>query len=134
MSFHGAVKSMEQTKLDSQQYVATITHYLSEENSKARKQNIEPFAQWLTDKRNVFHNDNDWNEFCKNNHTLLKFTIGALPMFKFPETLNLTPGKMIDVIMDRAYKLQPESSSQELTDTIDQDLITLYHACFKDSK
>jgi hypothetical protein len=128
MSLHGAIMSMEEAL---REHAENLSHYMSEENSKIRKQNILPFAQWITEKRATFSVDNNWKAFCENNHTRIKFTIKALPLFKFPGMENITPDKMLDVIMDRTYKLQPSSTSEALTDNIDQDLLVLYHACFK---
>ena len=134
ISFHSAIICMEQAKLESKQHTDHISRYMTEENSEARKQNILPFTEWLTEKRNSFFVDKDWKTFCTNNHTLLKFTIGTLPMFKFPEMAGITAENLIDIIMNRAYKLQPDSSSQSLANIIDQDLLVLYHACFKSKK
>lgn len=44
---------------------------------------------------------------------------------------NIAPTQIIDVIMDRAYKLQPDTTSETLIDNIDQDLLVLYRACFQ---
>lgn len=128
ISFHNAVISMKEA---SKEHAENLSHYMSDENSEIRKQNILPFAQWITEKRATFSVDNNWKAFCENNHTLLKFTIGTIPICKLPGMENITPTKIIDVIMDRAYKLQPDSTAEALTDSLDQDLLVLYHACFK---
>jgi len=130
-SFHGAVISMEQAQLESKQYVETIAHYMSEKNSATRKQNILPFAEWITAKRDSYYNIHDWCNFCTNNQEILKFIVNFFPIFKFPEVVGINAHKIIDVIMDRARELKPESSPEVLTNTIDRDLLFLYQAFAK---
>jgi hypothetical protein len=125
---------MEQAVLASTEYAKNIVHYMSEENSNNRKQNIAPLTEWLTEKRNTYCEDKAWNDFLQNNLGLVKFLIHPFSLFHYPETSNFTPENMIDVIMDRALKLQPHTSPETLSETIDQDLLVLYHACFKNSK
>ena len=131
ISFNSAIMSMEQAQVELKEHAENLSHYMAENNSEIRKQNIVPFTDWLTERRENISVDNNWKAFCQNNHTLLKFTIGALPIFKFPGMENVTADDMLNLIMNRAYTLQPGSSSEDLANSIDQDLLALYHACFK---
>lgn len=125
---HSAVMGMEET---SKEHAENLSHYMSDENSEIRKQNILRFAQWLTEKRATISEDSDWKTFCDYNNALLKLCINALPIFKFTGMENITPHNMLDVIMKRTYTLQPDATSEALTDSVDQDLLVLYRACFK---
>lgn len=56
MSLHSAIISMEQTL---KEHAKNLEHYMSDKNSELRKQNILPFAQWITEKRATFSVDNN---------------------------------------------------------------------------
>jgi len=121
ISFHGAVMSMEQAEL--KQHAESVSEYIQNTFDKRYEQNIQLLAKWLVQKRDNISDTDTWNDLIKELHDKIQVPQCNPDHLKMPTSCGcgfITAHRK--VIIDKAYKLQPNQNDTQLIKDIEQGL------------